>query len=231
MDDDLDDADLRGEYRLRDGTHVRIRPIRPEDARTLQDGFRALSPETRRRRFRSPKARLTPSEVRRLTECDGVRHLALGAVRIDADGWECEGLGVARYVGLPDHPEVAEAAITVLDAAQGKGLGRLLSEHLIRAASARGVKTFRCLLLDESPGLRERIQRSYPEARLTRRGHMLGAEIPLPALAPSPPGDPSERGDDGLDAHFWNLLRWVARGSVRPRRPGGTRCPQVRLRR
>jgi len=176
------------EHVLRDGTRVRIRPVGPEDARTLEDGFARLSPESRRRRFRGPKPRLTPQEVRFLTEADGHRHVALGAVRIDDDGWECEGLGIARYVCLPDRPDVAEPSVTVLDEAQGRGLGRLLSEHLFRTAAANGVKTFRTLLADENAWLRERIRRSYPDARVNRHGPALGVEIPLPALGPA--GEP-----------------------------------------
>ncbi|HKJ24052.1 MAG TPA: GNAT family N-acetyltransferase [Myxococcota bacterium] len=214
------------EHVLRDGTRVRIRPIRPDDARTLQDGFAQLSPESRRRRFRGPKRRLSDDEVRFFTECDGHQHLALGAVRLDEDGWECEGLGVARYVCLPEHPEVAEPSVTVLDAAQGRGLGRLLSEALIRAAAANGVKHFRALLVDEHEWLRDRIHRSYPEARLTRRGQHLGADFPLPALAPR---DGEAHGDDADDGRFWNLLRWVAQGSVRPDRPGALRRAAGRI--
>jgi len=226
----MSDPELVGEHVLRDGTRVRIRPIRPGDARTLQDGFAQLSAESRRRRFRGPKRRLSDDEVRFLTECDGRRHLALGAVRLDDDGWECEGLGVARYVCLPDRPEIAEPSVTVLDSAQGQGLGRLLSEYLIRAATANGVKHFRTLLVDEHEWLRDRIHRSYPDARLTRRGQHLGAEFPLPALAPrradTPAGEDEDEDDDG---RFWNLLRWVAQGSVRPDRPGALRRAAGRL--
>jgi len=211
---------LEGDQRLRDGTRVRVRAIRPEDAATVQDGFRQLSPQSRSRRFRGPKARLSPRELRHLTHADGVRHVALGAVRLDADGWECEGLGIARYDCLPDHPEVAEPSLTVVDAAQGQGLGRLLAEELIRVAQANGVKTFRALLVDENEWLRERIRRSYPDARTTRRGQLLGVEIPLPALAPRPAGAEP----DGGPVHFWSLLRWVAQGSVRPGRAGALRA-------
>lgn len=211
----MEDPTLRGEYTLRDGTRVRIRPIEPRDGRTLQAGFRELSPDSRRRLFRGPKSRLAPRELRFLTESGGRRRLALGAVRIDADGWECEGLGLARYACLPDHAEVAEPSISVIDAAQGLGLGRLLAAHLSRAASARGVKTFRCLLADDNGWLRERIARTYPDARLTRRGPLLGAEFPLPALAPPEAEDGMPGGSD----RHWSLLRWVAEGSARPRRP------------
>jgi len=210
---------LEGEYRLRDGTRVRIRPLGPGDARTLQDGFRQLSPESRRRRFGGRKARLSESEIRFLTGCDGHRRLALGAVRLDAQGWECEGLGLARYACLPHRPDVAEPSVTVLDSAQGLGLGRLLSEHLVRAAAAQGVKTFRALLADEHGWLRDRILRSYPDAQLTRKGHRLGADFPLPAIAPRADDAPGESPSHG----FWSLLRWVSEGSVRPEAPPAAR--------
>jgi GNAT superfamily N-acetyltransferase len=240
-------GDAGGEHVLRDGTRVRIRPLRPEDARTLQDGFARLSPESRRRRskMRAPRTRLSDDEVRFLTEGNvagdgehatlgergGPRRLALGAVRIDGDGWECEGLGLARYVCLRDHPEVAEPSVTVVDAARGLGLGRLLSEHLVRTAAANGVKTFRALLVDEHAWLRDRIRRSYPDARLTRRGQHLGADFPLPALAPrdAEAADAREHDEYEGDGRFWSLLRWVAQGSVRPDRPGPLRRAVARL--
>ena len=211
------DRVLEGDYALRDGTRVRIRPLTPADARTLQEGFRGLSPESRTRRFLRPKKRLSRNEVRFFTECDGKHHLALGAVRIDADGWECEGLGMARYVCLPDRPEVAEPSLTVIDSARGLGLGRLLSEHLVRAAAANGIETFRSLLAHEHGWLRDRIRRSYPDAQLTRRGQLLSADFPLPALPPH--GEGGLAGESG-DGRFWSLLRWVAEGSVRPERTG-----------
>jgi len=214
------------EHTLRDGTRVRIRAIGPDDVRTLQAGFAQLSAESRRRRFLGPKRRLTDDEVRFFTECDGHRHVALGAVRIDEDGWEYEGLGVARYVCLPERSEVAEPSVTVLDGAQGQGLGRLLSEHLIRIAAANGVKSFRALLVDEHDWLRDRIRRSYPDAQLTGRGQHLGADFPLPALAPRTTEGPP----DDEDGRFWNLLRWVAQGSVQPDRPGAFRRLASRFR-
>ncbi|MBW2447954.1 MAG: hypothetical protein JRG83_18805 [Deltaproteobacteria bacterium] len=216
-----------GEHTLRDGRRVRIRPLGPEDARTLQDGFARLSSESRRRRFFGPKARLSDGEVRFLTECDGQRRVALGAVRIDDDGWECEGLAVARYACLPDRPDIAEPAVTVLDGAQGVGLGRILSEHLIRTASANGVKSFRSLLTDEHEWLRDRIRRNYPDAQLTRRGQVLGADFPLPALAPRNGDEPG--GEEG-DGRFWSLLRWVAQGTVRAERTGTFRRVAGRVR-
>ena len=63
-----------------------------------------------------------------------------------------QGLGVARFVRLHDEPTVAEAAVTVVDDVQRKGLGRLLATTLAEAARERGVHTFRAdVLADNEP--------------------------------------------------------------------------------
>ncbi len=211
----MNDPTSHSEHTLRDGSRVRIRPLGPSDAPTLQAGFRALSPESRRRRFLRPKTFLSERELRFLTGCDEGRGIVLGAARIDERGWETEGLALARCIRLAEDRSVAEPSITVLDGAQGLGLGRLMAEQLMRVASANGVKTFRCLLADEHGWLRERIARTYPEAQLTRRGPLLGADFAVPAQA-FPSGEDEIPLPRGADRH-WNLLRWVAQGKVHPR--------------
>src|SRR4051812_50162136 len=65
---------------LPNGRRTRIRPIAPDDKALLQDGLQRLSPESVRRRFLGPKARLSAAELRYLTEVDGRDHIALVAV-------------------------------------------------------------------------------------------------------------------------------------------------------
>lgn len=85
---------------LRDGTRVVIRPIRPEDKEALLRGFEQLSEHSRYRRFFTDKGRLSPAELRYLTEVDQVDHVALAAATED----ESRGLGVARFSGSPTAP-------------------------------------------------------------------------------------------------------------------------------
>ena len=64
-------------------------------------------------------------------------------------------LGVARFVRLDHQPEVAEAAIVVVDAWQGRGVGSLLGARLAEAARARRIRRFSATILsDNAPALR-----------------------------------------------------------------------------
>ena len=142
--------DFREEHALADGTRVALRHIRPDDAAELKRAFERLSPESRYRRFFGPAPALTDEQLKYLTCVDGKDHVA-----IVAETPEGTGLGVARFVRSPDEPEVAEAAITVIDPVQGKGLGYLLSRAIARAAIERGVKRFRGRILADNPSVRQ----------------------------------------------------------------------------
>lgn len=133
--------DLESVETLRDGTRVLIRPVRPDDKDRLIAGLAHLSPESRYRRFLRPVKSMTDRELRYLTEIDYTNHFAVGALALDAPGRP--GLGIARYVRDPVDPEVAEAAVAVIDEVQGKGLGSRLLQHLVAAARSHGIHTFR----------------------------------------------------------------------------------------
>jgi GNAT superfamily N-acetyltransferase len=141
------------EVTLRDGTPVLLRPILPEDKAELLDGFRRLSPQSRYRRFLSPVDELTEEQLRDLTEVDYVDHFAWVAFDLGATGGP--GIGVARYVRVPGEPEVAEAAVTVVDDYQGRGLGTLLLEALGAVALENGITRFRGYALEENRAILE----------------------------------------------------------------------------
>ena len=134
-------------HHLPDGCRVVIRPIRPDDKSRLETGLQRLSQETVRRRFLAAKPRLSRTELRYLTEVDGVSHIAL--VVIDADDPDTL-LGVARAVRFPDEPDMAEWAIVLADHMQGRGLGKLLMTRLADAAIAVGVRRFSATMLQDN---------------------------------------------------------------------------------
>ena len=134
-------------FELRDGTQVVVRPIEPGDKARLADGLRRLSERTIRRRFMAAKPRFSSSELRYLTEVDGVTHIALVAVLAeDPDTL----VAVARCVRLPDRPGTAEMAIVVGDELQGLGLGRRMAQLLADEARRTGVIRFAATMLGEN---------------------------------------------------------------------------------
>jgi acetyltransferase len=129
-------AELEGELRLRDGTSVPLRPMRPEDAELERRFFEGLSERSRYQRFLNLMARLPPQMLARFTQLDYDRELALVAL---APGGG-EFIGVGRFVPNADG-ETAEFALTIADAWQGRGVGRALLERLCECARAAGYRT------------------------------------------------------------------------------------------
>ena len=161
---------------LRDGTEVVLRAVRPDDKALLRDGFERLSPESRYLRFHGVKTELSDAELRYLTEVDGVRHWALGAL---VDG---RGAGIARLVQLDGEPGVAEAAITVSDDMQGRGLGTLLFQQLMAAAAERGVRKIRCLVLGSNHAMQDLLKHvGGDDAHAHVEAGVVTVDIDLPA--------------------------------------------------
>jgi RimJ/RimL family protein N-acetyltransferase len=77
---------------------------------------------------------MTVRDAERLTTVDHREHEALAAIRPATD----EIIGVARYIGLPSDPGVAEIAVAVVDDWQGQGIGRRLVTPLVERARENG---------------------------------------------------------------------------------------------
>jgi len=127
-----DSGEVRVE--LRDGSAVEVRAIRPADKDAIRSGFERLSEQSRYQRFMTPIAELSESQLRYLTEVDHTDHEAL----IAFDPASGDGVGVARFVRLEDRTE-AEAAVTVVDDWQGRGLGTALCQLLAERAREEGI--------------------------------------------------------------------------------------------
>jgi GNAT superfamily N-acetyltransferase len=122
---------LPGEFCLKDGTPALIWPLLPTDAAALREGFRRLSPQSRRSRFLGALDDLDDSMTRRLVDgVDGVHHIALVLVVLPPDGEEGP-VGVARLVEDPADPGAADIAIMVADEWQGRGVGTALVSALM----------------------------------------------------------------------------------------------------
>jgi acetyltransferase len=127
---------LEREERLRDGSRVTIRPIRPEDARMEQIFVRGLSEEARYLRFMEALEELTPEMLARFTQIDYDREMAF--VATTGRGTEQTEAGVARYV-INAGGVSCDFAIVVADAWRGRGLATALMHALMTEARGKGL--------------------------------------------------------------------------------------------
>ena len=130
---------------LADGETITIRPISKADRSQLATGLSATSEQSRYLRFMRMVDRLTEAELDYLVNVDGVDHVALVAV---VDGGQ--GIGVARYIRDTEDPGLAEAAVMVLDAHHGRGVGTALVKALADVALTNGVSRFTAYVLPEN---------------------------------------------------------------------------------
>lgn len=132
---------------LKNGAHVRIRPIRPDDELRLVELYGRLSRHTAYQRFFTVMRRLPPDWAHFFANVDYRRRLALVA-ECDAPAG-VELVGVGRYEP-EEEPDTAEVAFVVEDGWQGFGLGAILLTDVLRAAEARGIHRFRAYCLADN---------------------------------------------------------------------------------
>lgn len=114
-----------------------VRRVRPDDVQRELALFDTMSPRTRHFRFLHSISALSGDMLRRFTQVDFNRDMALAA--IDRAGTPDEAfVGVARYFRETDLR--AEFAIAISDAWHRRGLGRLLMTALIDQARQHGVR-------------------------------------------------------------------------------------------
>lgn len=119
---------------LRDGSHIWLRPIRPEDEPLLHDVVSHMSPEDLRFRFFAPLKEMSHQLAARLSQIDYDREMAIIALAPE-DG---TALGAARFSADPDNLN-AEFAIALRSDFKHQGIGRLLMGRLIEIARKRGI--------------------------------------------------------------------------------------------
>jgi GNAT superfamily N-acetyltransferase len=125
---------------LADGEAVVIRPLLYGDRSELAAAYEKLSPRSRQFRFLGAPDDLDADEIEYLTNIDYRDHYACVALLPDRP--EPHGVGVGRYVRDATDPDVAEVAVTVVDAHQRRGIGTLLTRALAERARECGIRSF-----------------------------------------------------------------------------------------
>lgn len=172
-----------------------MRPIDAGDKGALEVAFARLSERSRYQRFLTAIAELSDSQLRYLTEVDHHDHEAL----IAFDRESGEGVGVGRYVRLAD-PARAEAAVTVVDDWQGRGLGTAICQLLAERARDEGIERFTALLLAGNEQMHDVLASLGPATVISRDAGTIEVEVTLP--------------DRGIGEHMAGVLRVVAGGTV-----------------
>jgi RimJ/RimL family protein N-acetyltransferase len=176
---------------LADGRRLKIRPIEREDRDRFRRLFLRLTPESRYRRFLSPKPELTERELAYLVDIDHVHHEALAAVD-ERDG---SFVAAARYVQLPDQPHIAEVAIEVADDAQRQGIGTELAIQTLQRARANGMTHVTATTLHENAPARALLRALHFRRRSSHRHEIeFGLELTPDVATPSSGcrGDPRQ---------------------------------------
>jgi RimJ/RimL family protein N-acetyltransferase len=183
----------------RDGSQIVVRQIGPEDRALLDAAFQRLSPESRHQRFFGPMQSLTEAHLDYLTDVDHHDHEAL--VALDERGEHL--IGVTRYVRIA--ATVAEAAITVADDWQGRGVGTTLVEVLVQRALEEGIQVFSGSVLADNPAPLRLIEQAG-DVTIKNAGAVTEVEVTL-----QPPG-PVRR------SPVRALLQAIATGALKPAR-------------
>ncbi len=119
------------QVRLRDGTPVTFRPIKPEDEPLWLAMLGSCSKETIYSRFRHFFRWQSHEVATRFCYIDYNREIAIVAEVVD--GGEKKLVGVGRLIADPDHESV-EYAVLIVDAWQKRELGSMLTDYCTEIA-------------------------------------------------------------------------------------------------
>ena len=129
---------------LRDGSTLRLRPIRASDARGLIDLHSRLSPKSVYFRFFSPVPELTEERALALATVDYRDSFAL----VGELGERL--VAVARYYRDAEDHSRAEVSFVTEDALQGRGIATRMLERLAEIARENDITTFEAYVLGDN---------------------------------------------------------------------------------
>ncbi len=156
--------DLDSDILLRDGSTVRLRPSKPDDAAQALRFFQGLSQESLYNRFL-----MTPhfdlSRARATVDVDQLHEVVLIAERAG------EIVGIAGYYVDPARTDWAEVGFAVAEKFQGRGLGTRLLERLAQIAHSRGLHGFDAFVRGENRQMMDVfVQSGFSQTREIEQG-------------------------------------------------------------
>ncbi len=143
-------------WKAKDGTEVRVRPIRPEDEPLMVKFHESLSEQTVYLRYfhmENLSSRVAHERLLRKCFIDYDREMALVAEKANAPAGEHEILAVGRLTRERD-PAEGELAVLVADKSQHGGLGTELVRCLIETAKQERYSRIVANILTENTAMR-----------------------------------------------------------------------------
>ena len=137
-------------WRLKDGTEVLLRPIRPEDERLEAELISGLSDETSRFRFFQVMRNISHEVLTGYCNIDYDREMAIIAEL--SEGGKKRNIGVSRLITEPGDKR-AEFAIVVADDFAGQGLGTKLLDMLIGIGEEKRLETIYGIVLADNSNM------------------------------------------------------------------------------
>jgi len=138
------------------GQKILLRPIMAEDEPRHREFLNNLSEDSKRFRFFNAIENFDAKFARHFTQIDYERETAIIA-EIEIKGAKTT-IGASRLI--EEEPNVtAEFAIVVADAWQNKGLGKKLTDHMIRIARQQGLKKIYLSFLKDNFAIRALVKK------------------------------------------------------------------------
>jgi GNAT superfamily N-acetyltransferase len=155
-----------------------VRQMRPDDLVALETVFAGMSDRSRLLRFLAPTPRMTGSIRRALLDLSD-RHVAYVAETVP----ERAAIGIGRYVVTG--PGEVEVALSVVDAWQRQGVGRLLLDRVVREAADAGMRNIVAAASPGNPAVLALARARLPHARVEVRDGIvwLSAAVPVGSRA------------------------------------------------
>ena len=161
---------LEADVVLRDGSTVRVRPVRPGDEGSLGTFLAGLSEESRWLRFFGGTS--VAGQARRAAEVDYANRFGLVATSGSDDGI----VGHAEFIRADG--ERAEVAFEIADRLQGRGLGTILLAHVASWAEQNGIHTFEAEVLPHNHRMLDVFRESGFPVELRASADSIGVEFP-----------------------------------------------------
>lgn len=125
--------------RLKDGTVIRLRPLRASDEPRLRDMFRRCSAETVHSRFQATVRSIGHADLQQFMDVD--YRTSYAQVVMVGDPGSGQMIGLAEYHLIPE-TGMADVAFTIEDDWQHRGIGTILLRDLMDVACSNGVAGF-----------------------------------------------------------------------------------------